>query len=240
MPTGWRRQTHHIGPLSVDVLSQPADGDRSGDFFELIDKRDGQVVVLLGDAPGSGPTAAAVGENLRARLRKSLIDGSTMLDAIVDLDQSVAASESPDLLASLIGIDIKPSAGRVDLVNAGHPPPLLIAGHGDPIFLDSAADPLLGVPIKRAKHQYSFTPDSTLLLYTDGLIERPPDKPFSDGLDLLLDCTNTTSRATAPAVARAVTERIGQPVDDATILSIHHGTLPYTAFDRPDTQATTF
>lgn len=240
MPYRWRLQTNRLGPVGVDILWRPAEGDRSGDFFDLVDRRDGRVVVVLGDAPGHGPGAAAVGEGLRSRLRQCLAGGASLLEAVADLDRFIGAMGQSELLASVAAVEVDPAGGGFDVVNAGHPP-LLVSSVSGAGFVEDRPDALLGIAGQREKHSHRLGRDSVLFLFSDGLIERPGGPPYTEGLELLVRAARGVSpAAAAPSVARAVTEVLGQPFDDATILSVHvgHGHFPPLDLARPQTTPT--
>jgi serine phosphatase RsbU (regulator of sigma subunit) len=84
-------------------------------------------------------------------------------------------------------------AGRYRQANAGHPPPLLIAA-GGAVFLEATPELVLGTGDRSARvgARFDLPPGSTLLLYTDGIVERR-GRSIDDGLELL--------RVTAAALA---------------------------------------
>ncbi|MFI0486222.1 PP2C family protein-serine/threonine phosphatase [Actinomadura sp. 9N215] len=108
--------------------------------------------------------------------------------------------------------EAEPGGWRLNYAVAGHPPPLLISAGGDARFLDAVADPLLGSPLDRPYRCATepLPPGSTLLLYTDGLVEHPgedldtsldrlrghaadlADRPLEDFCDDLLDAMPST------------------------------------------------
>ncbi|MEK0100344.1 PP2C family protein-serine/threonine phosphatase, partial [Streptomyces sp. A475] len=69
---------------------------------------------------------------------------------------------------------------QLHVANAGHPPPLLVSRDGDTRYLDTGHSILLGIDpdMPRPSSTHTLAPDHTLLLYTDGLIERS-----GEGLD---------------------------------------------------------
>ena len=70
--------------------------------------------------------------------------------------------------------------------NAGHPPPVLLGPDGRASFLERAADPLLGLGADgRADHTVDLPPGSSIVLYTDGLVERR-GTAMQESLDWLL------------------------------------------------------
>ena len=76
--------------------------------------------------------------------------------------------------------------------NAGHPPPLLIAPDGRASLLERPVDLLLGVDPDTPRHHHAIAlrPGATVVLYTDGLVERR-DASLDDGLGRLLGAPPT-------------------------------------------------
>jgi hypothetical protein len=98
------------------------------------------------------------------------------------------------ILARLQG----PADGRwwLEYSMAGHPPPLLVTHEGEGRYLEEGANPLLGVAYDepRTSAVAALPPRSTLLLYTDGLIEIPGEH-LDDGLDRLRRNAEMLARA---------------------------------------------
>lgn len=78
---------------------------------------------------------------------------------------------------------------------AGHPPPLLVTGEGEGRFLQDAGNPLLGLYHDQPwiSAAQPLPPHSTLLLYTDGLVERRGED-LGDGLERLRRCAEPLAR----------------------------------------------
>ena len=85
-------------------------------------------------------------------------------------------------MATMLYVIVDPAAGAVRWVNAGHPAPLMVV-NGEPGFLDGAGSVPLGVlPFPTYEEASArMDPGSTLLLYTDGLVERPGEN-IDDGM----------------------------------------------------------
>lgn len=116
-------------------------------------------------------------------------------------------------------------AWRAAFSNAGHPPPLLITDH-DAQYLDLPADPLLGTGLTapRTTTHVSLTPGATLLMFTDGLIERR-DRDLTDGLAQLSATAAELFAAPIDALCDELLHRlVPHPTDDVCLLALH---LPY-------------
>ncbi|MBB4772041.1 SpoIIE family protein phosphatase [Actinomadura livida] len=165
-----------------------------GDWYDAFALPDGAVGVVIGDIVGHDLQAAARMAQVRNMLRAlawnmaappGIAPPSTVLAA---LDGVMAAVSDADLATGVFGRVEEASGGRWRLrwCNAGHPPPLLITGDGGTQFLDEHGV-LLGDPAltgTRPDAVRALPPLSTLLLYTDGLIESR-DTDLSDRLTSL-------------------------------------------------------
>jgi hypothetical protein len=219
MPELWRTQASRLQRIGIEVCWRPAQGGVSGDFHDIIDLNDGRVVVILGDAPGSGAAAADMGEDLRFQLRRAFRFTDDVAAAIRQLDDRFAR-QYPDAIATVVCALLDPARGQVEVTNAGHPP-IVLTEATNARFLDGSSDPPLGVMTDRHPITHRLTGDSALFMFTDGLVERR-DEPLGRGLGVLLDAARglTGAVAWASELARRASAELGQPSDDATVLSV--------------------
>ncbi|MDR7323199.1 SpoIIE family protein phosphatase [Catenuloplanes sp. NPDC020197] len=152
-----------------------------GDFYELT-MIDGRLLVAIGDVAGHSLHAATVMAELRHALRAYAVEGhppGTLLVRINDLMLTLLAGE----VATVCVMLIDPASGHVRMANAGHLPPMLITD-GRVEFIEDRG-PLLGLRAHRPEDtEFVVPPGATLVLYTDGLIERR-DATIDDGLRAL-------------------------------------------------------
>ncbi|GAA2564593.1 SpoIIE family protein phosphatase [Pseudonocardia hydrocarbonoxydans] len=163
-----------------------------GDWFDAFPLPGGDLAVGVGDVAGHDlPAAAAMGQ-LRSMLR-----------ALADVDRPPSAAVTAlDRVATRLGVThfttlvhghvARRATGEVVFrwSNAGHPQPVLVAAAGEPEFLRGEVGVVLGVApdSPRRDSEVVLPPGSTLLLYTDGLVERrrdPDDRAAADLLDLV-------------------------------------------------------
>jgi anti-sigma regulatory factor (Ser/Thr protein kinase) len=128
---------------------------------------------VIGDVAGRGVRAAAVMSQLRNALRAFLSEAHPPAVALQRLN-SMAWTLEDRVMATLVYLVFDPSSGRLRLANAGHLPPLLVAPGGDTRYLNEGRSLPLGVrPATRyGEAEYVVEAGSTILLYTDGLVER--------------------------------------------------------------------
>jgi hypothetical protein len=106
--------------------------------------------------------------------------------------------------------------------NAGHLPPLLINPHGAVRYLQAAPDLMLGVDPDTARHDHEelLEPGTTVLLYTDGLIERR-DAPLQAGMDWLATTVTDLSDLPVDALLEELLALVGDQVeDDVALLAV--------------------
>jgi serine phosphatase RsbU (regulator of sigma subunit) len=153
-----------------------------GDWFDVIELPGERVGLVIGDVMGHGIAAAAFMGQLSVALRAYAIEGhspATVLDRLDSLQPAMV----DDRIATVIYAIIEPD-GRLHLANAGHPPPLVLTRDGQATFLTEGLSVPIGVHADDVTHHEYVTtlaPGATLLLYTDGLIERR-DRPITQGL----------------------------------------------------------
>ncbi|MFJ4847077.1 MULTISPECIES: PP2C family protein-serine/threonine phosphatase [unclassified Streptomyces] len=162
----------------VAVRYRPATGALNvcGDWYDLVDLPGGgdRIGVAVGDVVGHGLPAACVMGQLRSALSAAsrVADGPAgALEVLGLYARSVPGAESTTAVNAFVDWD----ARTVTYSSAGHPPPVLLHADGTVDFLDQATDPPLGARPEhdsRPQAVIPFTEDDTLVLYTDGLVER--------------------------------------------------------------------
>jgi serine phosphatase RsbU (regulator of sigma subunit) len=168
--------------LQIAVRYQPAveDAKIGGDWYDAFVTASGATVLVIGDVTGHDRMAAAAMGQLRNLLRGIAYESNDGPAALLSrLDRAMAGLEVDVIASAIVGI-VEPSRidrrhGQIRLrwSNAGHPAPLLRYPDGLVRILGGANDLLLGVDptTKRIELVTELIEGSTLLLYTDGLIE---------------------------------------------------------------------
>ena len=143
-----------------------------GDWYDAFTLPSGSLALLVGDVVGHGLEAAVTMGHLRGAVRALAPSGSPahvleQLDVFVD---SLPAAST----ATLAYVELEPSSGRFRYACAGHPPPLLLASARRSGFLWDGRSVPLGSVLgdRRGEGSGVLGQDETLVLYTDGLVER--------------------------------------------------------------------
>jgi anti-anti-sigma factor len=159
--------------LAAHYLPGAEGSQAGGDWYDVVELDDSRVALAVGDVVGQGPAAVAVMGQLRSALSTALLQGCPPAEALELLDRF--AARLPGALASSAAcLVVDRDAGTVTWARAGHPPPLLVSPEGARMLDGGGAGPVLGAPrIRRyADATADIAPGATLLLYTDGLVER--------------------------------------------------------------------
>ena len=159
--------------LAARYVPAGADMAVGGDWYDVVELPSGQVGLAIGDVAGHGLRAASTMGQLRMALRAYALEEPSPAKVVSRLDRLVSrllVSEIVTLVYLVLDLD----SGTVQFANAGHPPPLLLGPEGKTSFLEDGLGSPLGCdePGLPAESRFRLAPDSTLLLFTDGLVEK--------------------------------------------------------------------
>jgi anti-anti-sigma factor len=193
-----------------------------GDWYDMLPLDDTRVALVVGDVVGHGPAAAAVMGQLRSALASQLLDGRSPAAALERLDRFAdRVAGSAGSTCACLTFDW--ATGELRWALAGHPPVLLVDDAGAR-FLDNGASAVLGVRARPPYRERSaiVAPGATVILYTDGLVERR-DEVVDAGLDRLLQAAERLADRGPDELARGLVEAVlGEegPADDVALLVV--------------------
>jgi PAS domain S-box-containing protein len=159
--------------LAARYLPGGAGTEVGGDWYDALALPGGRLALVMGDVAGRGVAAAATMGQLRSALRAYALADPDPGEVLAQLNRFQLLL-GMDSMATVVLIVLDPAEGTVRYANAGHPPPIVIHPDGDPLYLDGARSAPLGAlddatfPVAEA----TLAPGSTVVLYTDGLVER--------------------------------------------------------------------
>jgi anti-sigma regulatory factor (Ser/Thr protein kinase)/GAF domain-containing protein len=163
--------------LAARYLPARATAGVGGGWYDAFVLRDGRVALAVGDVAGRGERAAVITAELRNALRAYALDGDPPAAVASRMWQFLATHERGEMATFLYAL-YDPAGGHVRYYSAGHPGPVFVAGDGTVSFGPvTAAAPLgVGGPPRDEENEAELTPGTTMLLYTEGLAERPGDR----------------------------------------------------------------
>ncbi|MFE8938610.1 SpoIIE family protein phosphatase [Streptomyces sp. NPDC007872] len=203
-----------------------------GDWYDTVALPDGRIGIVVGDCVGRGLEAASVMGQLRSACRALLLQDAGPAQALMALDRFAAGVPGAMCTTAFCGI-LDPDTGRLTYSSAGHPPGILVQPDGTTRLLeDGRSLPLAVRPgTPRPEGECTISARSTLLLYTDGLVERRR-RPLSAGIDqageALQDGRNTAVDDLATDVMSRLAPADGYDDDVALLLYRHPAPLEMT------------
>ncbi|MFD3718048.1 SpoIIE family protein phosphatase [Streptomyces sp. NPDC058674] len=161
-----------------------SDHDVGGDWFDAIRLPGGRTGLVIGDVMGHGVHAAAVMGQLRTAVRTLARHEVPPAQMLRSLD-AVVADLGEDEMATCVYAVHDPATGVCVIARAGHPPPAVAAADGTITYLDGPPGTPLGTGGQDFRtEEVLLPPGTTLVLYTDGLIEAR-DRDLDEGMEQL-------------------------------------------------------
>lgn len=210
-------------PVGFAVRYEPAASplEVGGDWYDVLVIGDDRIGIIVGDCVGSGLSAAAVMGQLRSSARALLVNGAAPGRLIEELDSAATLIPGAYCATVFVGT-LNTSTGDLTYSSAGHLPALLAAPDAAIEMLTEASSVPLAVqhPTIRPQASTRLQPGATLMLYTDGLVERRGEV-IDDGIRRAGEVLTDTLGCSAEDVADAVLGSHAPPVgfdDDVAIV----------------------
>ncbi len=200
-----------------------------GDWYDIVDLEDGRIGLIVGDCVGHGLAAATVMGQLRSACRALLLERPSPRLALAGLDRFAARLPGARCGTAVCAV-LHSETGELVYSSAGHPPPIVMHADGTTHTLEDGRTIPLGVRPNRARPEARIVlpARSTLLLYTDGLVERrrsPVDAGIDQVCALLEDGRDTDMELLANQVMSRLTPSGGYQDDVALLLYRHPAPL---------------
>ena len=217
----------------IAVRYKPASQEAQvgGDWYDAYLQPDGSIVLSIGDVVGHDYRAAAAMGQLRGLLRGigygrdcGPSEMLRSLDAATEgLLPGVTATA---VVARVARPDPDELSGAVPVCwsNAGHPPPILLRADGEPVLLTADhTDVILGVApeLPRAQAEVEMRPGDTLVLYSDGLVERR-GRDYDEGIGLLREVLLGNAELPLQDLCELLLDRLVpvEPDDDVALVAL--------------------
>ncbi len=144
-----------------------------GDWYDVVNLEGGRVALIVGDCVGHGLAAATVMGQLRSACRALLLEKSSPAEVLAGLDRFAARVPGADCTTAFCAV-LTLSSGDLVYSSAGHPPAIMLQADGATTMLEGGRGLPLAIRPDRSRPEahITVTPRATLLLYTDGLVER--------------------------------------------------------------------
>jgi PAS domain S-box-containing protein len=201
-----------------------------GDFYDVLALPTGRTAIVVGDVEGHDLSAAAAMGHLRGLIQAVLFDASAgdeadSPDSVLRRVDRLVQRLGTIPMASVVYAELAPSLlGQTRLLryaSAGHPPLLVRQPDGSARFLSGEAGLILGVGVAdRIVSEELLAPGSTLLAFTDGLVERR-GADIDDGMELLrLLVERAPADINPDDLCERLLEWLGDGEDDTALLAV--------------------
>ena len=206
---GWNRSARHVG----------------GDYYDVRGAADGGVHLVLGDVTGKGMPAALLVSTLHSALRLLLAARPFDAELFERLNRHIVESSAANKFITTAVARLEPGTGRLDYVNAGHNPPLIVDAHGEVTEL-----PPGGIPLGMfggARYRVAtatLEPGALLCVYSDGITECEDPSGEEFGRERLSRLLRSAAGRPLADLVRAIDEAVvefaaGAPQgDDQTVV----------------------
>ncbi|GHE93083.1 histidine kinase [Streptomyces fumanus] len=210
-----------------------------GDWYDTVALPDGRIGIVVGDCVGRGLEAASVMGQLRSACRALLLQDASPAQTLMALDR-FAAGVSGALCTTVFCGVLDPDTGLLTYSSAGHPPGILVHHDGTTRLLEEGRSVPLAVRPGRVRPEGTCTipARATLLLYTDGLVERRR-RPLSVGIDQAGEAVHEGRDAAVDDLATQVMSRLAPENgydDDVALLLYRHPAPLDVAFPAESSQ----
>jgi PAS domain S-box-containing protein len=220
--------------IAVRYLPATDTGQVGGDWYDSFVQADGAVNLVIGDVVGHDIAAAATMGQLRNLLRGIAVSGAPRPAQVLDTLDATITQLGLDTYAT-VGIGrlertahaTARGGTRLRWASAGHPPPVVLDGAGGRIDVPGTSRRLmLGVDPSSARDEtvVEVPPGATVLLYTDGLVERP-GSDLDEGVDRLNRHAAELVHLPLEELCDRLLDRLvdGRPSDDVALVAVRPG-----------------
>jgi serine phosphatase RsbU (regulator of sigma subunit)/anti-sigma regulatory factor (Ser/Thr protein kinase) len=206
-----------------------------GDFWDVIELPRQRLLLVVGDVAGRGEPAAIVMGRLRTVIR-ALVDADVQPAALISALNRFLVDHEDEMATCLCAL-LDQTTGVVTVANAGHPPLLAVGADASTRYIGGATGLPLGVRRLATYDEQCFAvePGATLVLFTDGLVERR-NESLDDRFELLATRTAEAIDAGDAWCDRIIDAMIGAERDDDVALlgiRIDARRVPELRFDVP-------
>jgi serine phosphatase RsbU (regulator of sigma subunit) len=217
--------------IVVRYVPAAAGAEIGGDWYDAFLQPSGATVIAIGDVVGHDTRAAAAMGQVRGLLRGiGFSSGGSPAEVLTELDRAIEGLALDTMATALVARleqdedDLRAGQVRLRWSSAGHPPPAVLTPDGKAMLLDDEqSELLLGVvpDTKRREHMTVLDVGSTVLLYTDGLVERR-DRDIDAGTAELVEVLRACTGLSLDDLCDEVLERLFLPdaQDDVAMLGL--------------------
>lgn len=177
--------------VATSYVAGSAGVEIGGDWYSIVDIGEDRFGFVVGDVSGKGIDTVAEMARARFTIRAYLVDGASPAESLEKCSHQFDIAVDEHIVTVVVGVGTW-RTGEVVVASAGHPPPLLLTAE-DAAYVDLPVGPPLGVGATGYEAAtFTMPRGSTLLAFTDGLVERRGED-IDDGMRRLADAADDTA-----------------------------------------------
>jgi sigma-B regulation protein RsbU (phosphoserine phosphatase) len=213
------RETPQVAGWEFATLWKPA-REVAGDYYDFIPGHGGQLGLVIGDVSDKGMHSALFMALTRSIVRASVSHAPTPVEGIVNANRLICGDSTGGMFVTLFYVLLRPEAGEVTYVNAGHNPPLLYrqsSAEQESLKELMPTGTALGIleDFPFEQRTVCLEPGDCIVLYTDGVTDatRVDRKRF--GMERLRQVVLRNVPSTATEMVTALEDAVGEFADAA-------------------------
>jgi PAS domain S-box-containing protein len=208
--------------LAARYVPATEDMEVGGDWYDVVPLPNGNIGLAVGDVAGHGLRAAAIMGQLRMALRAYALEEDSPARVVGRLHHLSHRLDDPEMTTVIYGV-YDPETSELRFASAGHLPPLVIDPGGRAAYLEADIEPPLGsvvYPEVSAENRHELVAGSTLMLFTDGLVEKR-GASINEGLGALRERAAMNGHDLESLCDSLLSQMVGDEVsDDVAILAM--------------------
>jgi serine phosphatase RsbU (regulator of sigma subunit) len=172
-----------------------------GDYYDFIEKHDGNMLIALGDVSGKGTAAALLMSSLHAAIHAQVAARSDLGETVSAVNKYLAENTPSNRFVTLFAAELDPKTALLKYINAGHNPPLIVRQDGHVEQLASGGFPLGILPMAEFDlGELLLQPGESVVIYSDGVSEANNPQGEEFGVDRLTEVVRTNRPLSAAGI----------------------------------------
>jgi serine phosphatase RsbU (regulator of sigma subunit) len=196
-----------------------------GDYYDFIERRDGRVVIALGDVSGKGMGAALLMSSLHAAVRAQATTRLSPAEVVQQINLYIYDNTPSNRYVTFFYSELDPRTHQLTYINAGHNSPILVRASGEVTRLDVGGFPVGITPDGEYREGWvQLEPGDVLVIYSDGVTESLNEQEDEFGEARLIEVVRQHRNRTAAGIRDRIDEALSRfvgkakSVDDLTLV----------------------
>ncbi len=203
-----------------------------GDYYDFIQKRDGRVVIALGDVSGKGTGAALLMSSIHAAVRAQCTTRLSPSEIVTEINQYIYDNTPSNRYVTLFYSELDPRTHQLTYINGGHNAPLLVRASGEVTPLDIGGFPVGITPFGDYHEGVAhLEPGDVLVIYSDGVTESQNEAGEEFDEPRLIEIVQRNRGRTAAGLRDRIDDALqkfvgkAKSVDDLTLVILKRKSL---------------